>query len=333
MTRVVALRALGLGDLLTAVPALRGLRRAWPGAELVLAGPSAIGGWLASLGVVDDVVAVRGLDDADRLLRGADRPDLAVNLHGRGPQSHRLLAGVHPRRLVAYSCPEAQHSEGPRWRPHEHEVDRWIRVSEWAGGEASVDDLLLPPQGASGEHVVVHPGAAAESRCWPPERWAEVAARLASRGHAVLVTGTAGESARCAAVARAAGGEDRCGLDDLTGLAHLVGTARLVLSGDTGVAHLATAFRTPSVTLFGPVSPTLWGPRVDSPLHRVLWRGDPTTARQGDPHAAALDDRLAAISVGDVVDAALVMLDATQAVRAPSSSARSPASHSSSTRA
>ena len=57
---VVALRALGLGDLLTGVPALRGVRRAWPGAELALAAPEPAGRFLLELGVVDTVLPVSG---------------------------------------------------------------------------------------------------------------------------------------------------------------------------------------------------------------------------------------------------------------------------------
>lgn len=327
MTRVLALRALGLGDLLTAVPALRGLRRAWPGARLVLAGPAQVGAWLVSLGVVDEVVAAGGLDGIE-VPRGGT-PGVAVNLHGRGPQSHRLLATVGPGRLVAYACPEAQHPEGPRWRADEHEVDRWIRLSRWAGGQATVDDLRLPPQGERGEHVVVHPGAASGSRCWPPDRWAAVAAALARDGHRVVVTGSPGESARCAVVAAAPGVEDWCGRVDLAGLGRLVGTARLLLSGDTGVAHVATAFGTPSVTLFGPVSPALWGPRIDRHLHRVLWRGDPATPRPGDPHAEALDERLASVVVTDVLAASRDLLDLAQAVREPTAAGIPSASQSS----
>ena len=86
VTRVVALRALGLGDLLTAVP----------GPDGVSGGPGRARGscwrgrprwvdWLASLGVVDEVLEVRDLTDERALLTGAGTPEVAVNLHGRGP--------------------------------------------------------------------------------------------------------------------------------------------------------------------------------------------------------------------------------------------------------
>jgi hypothetical protein len=58
---------------------------------------------------------------------------------------------------------------------------------------------------------------------------------------------------------------------DLSRLADPVRGSRLVVCGDTGIAHLATAYRTPSVVLFGPQSPARWGPPA-SPLHRILWR-------------------------------------------------------------
>jgi ADP-heptose:LPS heptosyltransferase len=70
-----------------------------------------------------------------------------------------------------------------------------------------------------------------------------------------------------------------------------------VACGDTGVAHLATALGTPSVVLFGPTPPAEWGPPPD-PGHAVLWAG-----RRGDPHAAAPDPGLLAITVLDVVAA------------------------------
>jgi ADP-heptose:LPS heptosyltransferase len=62
------------------------------------------------------------------------------------------------------------------------------------------------------------------------------------------------------------------------------------------VAHLASAFGTPSVLLFGPTPPAEWGPPRD-PRHRVLWAG-----RTGDPHGDRPDPGLLAITPARVVD-------------------------------
>jgi ADP-heptose:LPS heptosyltransferase len=83
----------------------------------------------------------------------------------------------------------------------------------------------------------------------------------------------------------------------------------LVVSGDTGVAHLASAFETPSVVLFGPVSPSVWGP-PRRPQHAVLWHGPDGVARPGDPHGEAVDQRLNSITVEEVEAACGRVLDA-----------------------
>jgi ADP-heptose:LPS heptosyltransferase len=167
--------------------------------------------------------------------------------------------------------------------------------------------------------VVLHPGAASASRRWPAPRWAELAGRLADAGHTVAVTGSAGEAALCERVATGArhavrvrtpaGGptaprpddavRSLAGTLDLQALADVVGLARLLVCGDTGVAHLATALGTPSVLLFGPVSPAAWGPAIDPELHAVLWHGDGA----GDPHGSQVDPALAAIGVEEVWEA------------------------------
>jgi ADP-heptose:LPS heptosyltransferase len=231
-------------------------------------------------------------------------PAVAVNLHGRGPESHRVLAAVGGS-LVAYGCPVAQH-EGPRWDPEEHEVRRWCRLVEEAlGSSARPDDLRLerPERELGGEGtVVVHPGAAYRSRRWPPERFAEVARWATTVGYRVVVTGGAAERGLAEEVAERAGlplASVLAGRTGLTELASLVAWSDLLVCGDTGVAHLASAFATPSVLLFGPTSPARWGPPSDGP-HVVLWHGDGT----GDPWADEVDPALLEIDVDEVVTAA-----------------------------
>src|SRR5216117_2272988 len=102
-----------------------------------------------------------------------------------------------------------------------------------------------------------------QRRRWPPERFAAVAHALAAAGERVVITGTIAERPVARRVAKAAGLGDEsvlAGQTALPGLAALVAAASLVISNDSGVAHLAVAYGIPSVTLFGPVSPALWGP-------------------------------------------------------------------------
>ena len=299
--RLVALRALGLGDLLTAVPALRALRDAFPDHELVLAAPAALAPLARLSGAVDVV-----LDTAPLAVPDALAPELAVNLHGRGPESHRALLATRPRRMLAFAHPGVPFS-GPPWRADEHEVHRWCRLLAESGipADPSRLDLEAPPGGplaaAARGATVVHPGAASPARRWPPGRWAAVARAERAAGRAVVITGSAAERALAERVAGAAGlpGESvLAGRTDLLGLAAVVAAAGRVLSGDTGVAHLATAFGVPSVVLFGPTPPALWGPPADRPRHVALHRGG-----AGDPHAGAPDPRLLAIGVEEVVGA------------------------------
>lgn len=315
---VLALRALGLGDGLAGVAALRGLRRMAPGSWLVLAAPAAIGGFLLRRGIVDEVLVTGEMDAltpglwASRTGHGGGRPpDVAVDLHGCGPASHRVLYALRPRRLVAWRCPAAGFLDGPEHHLEEQEVERWCRLVTAAGGPCSPADLLLdpadlPPPAVTGSFAVLHPGAASGSRRWPAQRFAEVGAALAADGWRVVITGAAGERELADAVTPA-GGTDLAGELDLDTLASVVARAGLVVCGDTGVAHLATAYRTPSVLLFGPTPPRWWGPAVDPELHRVLWHGPELAAGpfyRGDPHGADVDPALALVTPAEVVAAA-----------------------------
>jgi ADP-heptose:LPS heptosyltransferase len=117
----------------------------------------------------------------------------------------------------------------------------------------------------------------------------------------VRITGGPAEVPLARAVAGGAGLGEGCVLAGRTTtleLAAVVAGARVVVSGDTGMAHLATAYRRPSVVLFGPVSPALWGP-PPRPQHVVLWHGDGTV----DPWGTELDPALAGVTVDEVTAA------------------------------
>ena len=300
---ILVLRALGIGDLLAAVPALRGIRAAFPARTLALAAPAWLVPLIDLIGGFDRVVPADGLAPKPWTI---EPPGLAINLHGRGPESHRLLTAVRPARLWAFANADAGHLDGPAWTEEEHEVQRWCRLLYHYGVAADRADLSLavPPPAAPAGLTIVHPGAKAPSRRWPAARFAAVARTLAERGHRVVVTGSAGERDIAVRVARDAGLPMRSVLAGRTAvgeLAALVAHARLLISGDTGIAHLATAYRTPSVVLFGPMSPERWGP-PGRPYHRAIWHG--AVAERGDAPGGPIHPALLLIGVDEVLAAA-----------------------------
>jgi ADP-heptose:LPS heptosyltransferase len=303
------LRALSVGDLLVAVPALRALRSALPGHRIVLATAGSLAPIVSLTGAVDQLLPT---SDPQALAWTGPPPEVAVNLHGRGPQSHRALDATEPGRRIGFRAPGWP---GPRFDEialrHPHERERWCAMLADHGIPADPADLRLPappgtPRCGGLAPVLVHPGSRHGAKRWPARRFAEVAAALHCAVCPVLVTGTADERELALAVARAAGlGESRvlAGRTDLGELCALVASAALVVSGDTGIAHLAVAFATPSVTLYGPVGPQQWGPPADGP-HAVL---DEPGARRGDPFSDDPDPALLEIGVGDVLRAAAAL--------------------------
>ena len=309
---MLALRALKLGDLLVAVPALRGLRRACPGHRLVLACPEWLEPVAEAIGGIDALSPTPGLDDPLPLAPG--RVDVAANLHGSGPESRRIVDALGARVTIAHRVAEID-GDAPRdprmpaWRDDLHERERWTRLVGAFGIAADPADLrLLPPVVGSPADgaTVVHVGAFHGSRLWPVERFAAVSRALRGDGHRVVYTGSARERERALAVASAAGDPESAvlagGLDLAAFLATVAG-ARLVVTADTGAGHLASAYARPSVVLFGPASPEHWGPPPGP--HVAL---TDARVRRGDVFAETPDPAILAVGVDDVLRAVRTVL-------------------------
>ncbi len=297
--KIAVLRALQLGDMLCAVPALRALHAAYPDAEVTLIGLPWARAFAARFrrylhefmefpgfpGLAERRCDVAALP---RFFAAARRRqfDLVLQMHGSGEIMNPLAALTGARAAAGFYrpgryCPDVERYV--EWRDAEHEVRRYLRLMERLG-IASQGSALEFPLGAEDwsewtdiglerdTYAVVHAGAQLASRRWPPERFAQVADALAAEGLQIVLTGTAQEKTLVEGVRQAmrAPALDLAGLTSLGGLAALVARARLVIANDTGVSHVAAAVKAPSVIVASGSDPRRWAP-LDRERHRVLY--------------------------------------------------------------
>lgn len=348
MERIAIFRALQLGDMLCAVPALRALRAAHPTAAVTLIGLP----WAAAFverysGLIDDFMrfpGARGFPEQaecdDRLAQfyaraRARRFDLAVQLHGSGGPANDIVTSLGASACAGFVQPGERRGTGTfvPWPDHLPEVERYNVLMRALGMRAD-DTALWMPLTAQDEAeaksltsafaidveraVIVHPGAQWASRRWPAQRFANVADALAGGGAQIVITGTSSEASLTAEVEvrmrhRAI---QLAGRTTLGGLAALVARVSLVVCNDTGISHVAAAVGTRSVVVASGSDTRRWSP-VNRERHVVLAHYPPCRpcAHPVCPygHECALG-----VQEPEVIAAARSHLSASIAVRRPS---------------
>ncbi len=306
---VAVFRALQLGDMLCAVPALRALRAALPESEITLVGLP----WAASFvrrfdryldaflefpgypGLPERVPDVRRIPAFLADVQ-AKRFDLVIQMHGSGEITNPIAALFRAADLAGFYRP-GQFCPAPgRFLPYpdgEPEIRRSLHLMRFLGVPGRGEYLEFPLddadredarraaglQLAGGRYACVHPGARAVDRRWPPEAFARVADALAARGLRVVLTGSADETTLTREVVRHmhAPAIDIAGRTSLGGLAAVVSGARLLVSNDTGVSHVADALAIPSVVVYTTSDPGRWAP-LDRRKHRAIVAAGPSTS-------------------------------------------------------
>jgi heptosyltransferase-2 len=266
-----------LGDALMARPLMHGLRSAHPGAEIRAVGPRPLlelldgEGLFASSDPWPSDGAAR--TEITRRLR-AWRPEAALVLpfsfssarfaHGTGAAIR--VGYAHELRSFMLTHALRRPPRGDRHLSREYlALGEAIGVTEAplpalpvsAGARAAAEALIERAAPGARAFVVMAPRSAyGPAREWPADRFAALARAWNAGGRTVLVCGTAGERATCVELARAAGPGtvSIAGETDLPTLAAVVRRASLALCNDSGLAHLAGAVGTPTVTLYGSTS-------------------------------------------------------------------------------
>lgn len=133
---------------------------------------------------------------------------------------------------------------------------------------------------ANAQLVGMHPGASIREKRWPAENFVATARALLRENpdRWVILTGSPGERGLCETIRDGCGAPERAvnaaGELPLPDLPALLERLAWLLVNDTGVAHMAYATGTPSLTLFWRSFPHISGPLMDRDVHRVLYKGD-----------------------------------------------------------
>ncbi|MFB3819787.1 MAG: lipopolysaccharide heptosyltransferase II [Candidatus Methylomirabilales bacterium] len=352
--RILCVRADGVGDLLMTTPAIRALRESGPGRRVTLLTSSwaAEAAWLVP--EVDDVLVhdapwvkatpprsdSRAEHAMAALLREC-RFDAAVifTVYSQNPLPAAFLCYLadiplrlahcreNPYQLLTHWVAETEPGQGVR-----HEVQRQLDLVARVGcatrdvrlslrvspaARARVREML----GAAGVRldepwVVLHPGATAASRRYPPEGFAEAARRLADEdGLQIVLSGTQEEAELVARIQAAAGVPSRslAGRLAFPELCALIAEAHLLIVNNTGPSHVAAAVGTPVVTLYALTNPqhTPWA--VPS---RVLFHDVPCRFCYKSVCPQGHHDCLRLVHPDAVVEAARALLGAARQARA-----------------
>lgn len=301
INEILILRALQLGDLLCAIPAIRALKSAYRNSRIVLIGlPWAAGfadrfaryfsGFISFPGfpgLIEQPFNAADFTGFISHLRGR-RADLFIQMHGNGTISNDIGVMSRAARLAGYyvkGCRRPDEFYMPY--PEEvSEVNRHLRLMEFLGVPPAGEHLEFPVSDAererylllsrslgleAGGYVCVHPGARDLRRRWDPSKFAAVADAIADKGFRIVLTGAQSESAAVAGV-EAAMRHPAINLAGRTGLgelALLIENARLLFANDTGVSHVAAATGTQSIIVFLISDPARWAPR-NRKLHRII---------------------------------------------------------------
>lgn len=296
--RILAIRLDPLGDLLLTRPALAAVRAKFPEAQLdLLALPFAalVGRLFPELDAcyAYDVHQLRpsgnllnrqNYTDLARLLatlRGREY-DVALSFCGRVSSFFAWASGARWRfglRGEAAANTLTHAVPGRRYHRRRHEAEYCLAVAAAAGANErppfrpiQLPDGITRPLGerfpewfgATGQRIVIHPGASnGWAKRWTPEGFGAVARQLVSqRGALVALTGSRGEADLTSEIASAVGAGviNLAGQVTLPELAGVMAAADLVISGDSGPLHLATQLGRPVVGIYGPSDPALSGP-------------------------------------------------------------------------
>ena len=303
--KIAVFRALQLGDMLCAIPAIKALRHAYPSATITLLGLP----WAKSLverfhdyfnkfihfpgypGLPEQSFDEEKLEVFLKQVR-REKFDLLLQMQGNGSIVNSLVFQMGAQHVAGFYNEES-HVNSPLFMEYPSdvpEVKRHLLLMKHLGipsqgehlefpltkqDQKDFDSLLLPVYPKN--YICFHPGSRGIWRQWPPKYFAQIADYCIEKGFTAVITGTKEETEITSEVIKCMhhNAIDLTGKTSLGAIAILIKNSFALVSNCTGVSHIADAFDTPSVVISLDGEPLRWAP-LNRKLHRVIdWTKNP----------------------------------------------------------
>jgi ADP-heptose:LPS heptosyltransferase len=300
ISNIAIFRALQLGDMLCAIPAVRALRKAYPQARITLIGLP----WASVLlkrfpDYFDDFLAFPGypglpeqnfdpvLFDSFLQKVQSQKFDIILQMQGNGTIVNHLLRSFGARYLAGF-CPGPQPPVPDEYfmtyPNHGPEILRHLELMVFLGIPPAGTELEFPLLNSDiedfnkldlpvkpGQYICLHPGSRGNWRQWPPLYFAALGDFCRKMNYQVVITGTREEIPVVNEVVNLMKSAPivAAGKTSLGAVAVLIDQAYALISNCTGVSHLAAALKTQSIVISMDGEPERWAP-LDKELHVTI---------------------------------------------------------------
>ncbi len=280
--RVLVVRPGGIGDAVLLAPVINSLKNTYPHTHITLLAEQRNAGVFVLVHGVDEVLCYDIPREFFKALRG--QYDAVIDTEQWYRMSAVVARFVRAPLKIGFDTNERRRmfTHVVQYDPDAYEPDNFLALLKPIGIVCQPDTiaLSLPPQSASkagqllhaispDAFVVIFPGGSIPEKRWDVDHFSQVSKRLVENGYKIVVVGSR-EDKEDGDLIAGVQGLNLAGMTTLAETAAVIARSSLVISGDSGVLHLAAGLDIPTVSLFGPGNAAKWAPRGEK--HTVLNR-------------------------------------------------------------